>query len=130
MKKILLTMALFAAIGAVSAQSNRNDNCQRYDEREVFQDHNGSYHWQVSEQRVWIPTQRVGGSIFGRTIPGHYETRTDRQKIYHYDNNRYGRSKHPHGMPPGQRKKYAMNQRWDDSRRDNDRDRRWSRDND
>lgn len=131
MKKILLTAALFVAFGAASAQwSPRDNDYRRYDERSVYRDNNGSYHWQVVERRVWIPTHRVGG-IFGRTIPGHYEIRRDRIKVYHnrYDN-RYDsrRSKHPHGMPPGQRKKYEKNNRdddhWEDRNWNNDRDRR------
>lgn len=117
-------MALFAAFGAASAQwYPRDDGYRQYDERTVYRDNNGSYHWQVVERRVWIPTHRVGG-IFGRTIPGHYEIRRDRVKIYHHNyQDRWNR--HPHGMPPGQRKKYDDDDRRYDDRRDRE---RWDND--
>ena len=109
MKKILLTLALFAAIGAANAQSRHYD--RGHNDRGIYSDNRGDYHWQVVERRVWIPTQRTG--IFGsRVIPGHYEIRRERVKVYHRDRRH---NKHPHGMPPGQRKKY-QNNRYDDRR--------------
>ena len=136
MKKIVLTLALIAAIGAVKAQRYSRDDIRRYDERGVYTDDRGDYHWQVIERRVWIPTHSVRGLFGSRTIPGHYEMRTERVKVYHYRQGR--RPQHPHGMPPGQRKKmndgryyerdrdynypYDDNRNWNDRRYDNSRD--------
>lgn len=95
-------------------------------------DEQGTYRYETREERVWIPEQRTGGifGVGGRTIPGHYETRTRQVKVYDNDrqNGQYGErskgweGKHPHGMPPGQRKKQQN--------RDGDRDRRYDRNND
>lgn len=126
MRKIILMAALFVALGAttVNAQyTNRDQTERRTTEPGVYQDDRGEYQWQTVEHRVWIPERRTAG-IFGigsRIIPGHYEIRTDRVKRYlnqdrngQYSNQRRGwEGKHPHGMPPGQRKKY-------ENRRDND----------
>ncbi|WP_207425480.1 hypothetical protein [Pedobacter sp. SYSU D00535] len=127
MKKLALTLALVAALGAVAtAQPYPRDDVRRYDDRNIYRDNRGEYHWQVVERRVWVPTQRIGSGIFGRVIPGHYEVRRDRVKVYH------GRGRHPHGMPPGQRKKYydRDDRRWNDRDDDrwDDRDERWERD--
>ena len=132
MKRFLLSLAFCAALGASSVYANRIPErdriVRRYDERNVYYDSRGEYHWQVIEREVWISERRVG-TVFGtRVIPGHYEVRTQRVKIYH--NNRYrdnderyydrnhqynkGKKPHPHGMPPGQRKK--QNDRYDDYR--------------
>jgi hypothetical protein len=76
----------------------------------------------MRERRVWIPEQRTRG-IFGigsRTIPGHYEMRTERVKVY-LNGGKKNKKGHPHGMPPGQRKK--LNDRYDD--RYDSRDRRY-----
>lgn len=132
MRRTLLLAALFVALGATttSAQNNNRDreNTRVIAESQVNTDEGGEYTWQTVERRVWIPERRTAG-IFGigaRTIPGHYETRTERIKKYRRDNDRDTRysdqrtqrkgweGKHPHGMPPGQRKKL-------ENRRDNDR---------
>ncbi|WP_207422349.1 hypothetical protein [Desertivirga brevis] len=103
MKKILLTL-LVAATGIVGANAQEG----------VYRDQQGEYHYETRKQQVWIPEQRVGGifGVGGRTIPGHYETRSQQVKVYnrypggHYSDGQKGWSgKHPHGMPPGQRKK-------------------------
>lgn len=115
MKKILLSLALIAALGSASGQSYSRNEIRRYDEREICRDNNGSYHWQVRERRVWVPARRTGGTIFGRIIPAHYEVRADRVKVYHRrDRDNYRR--HPHGMPPGQRKKYKRDNHWHHNR--------------
>lgn len=128
-------VALFVALGAttVSAQiSSRNQTDRRVTEPGVYQDERGEYQWQTVERRVWIPERKTGG-IFGigsRTIPGHYEMRTDRVKVYRGQNNNYSNKrkgwegKHPHGMPPGQRKKLEnrKNDRYDDRRYEERRD--------
>jgi hypothetical protein len=140
MRRILLLAALFVALGATttSAQYNNRDREERRviaTEPGVYQDDRGEYQWQTVERRVWIPERRTAG-IFGigsRTIPGHYEMRTDRIKVYRnadrdgrYGTQRKGwEGKHPHGMPPGQRKK--MQNRRDNDRYD-DRDDRYDRD--
>jgi hypothetical protein len=138
MRRILLLAVLFAALGTTtsSAQySSRDGVARRVIEPGVYQDGRGTYQWQTVERRVWIPERRTAG-IFGigsRRIPGHYEIRTDRVKVYR--NNQYGskrkgwEGKHPHGMPPGQRKKLE-NRRYDDRRYDDRRydDRRYDRD--
>jgi hypothetical protein len=142
MRRILLLAALFVALGAStsSAQYNNRDreNTRVIAESKVYTDDRGEYTWQTVERRVWIPERRTSG-VFGigsRTIPGHYETRTERIKSYRRDNDRntrYGdqrtqrkgwEGKHPHGMPPGQRKK--LENRRDDDRYDN-RDDRYDR---
>lgn len=122
MRKLVLTLAFIAALGASSVYADRNPGrdriIRRYDEQGVFQDSRGTYHWQVIEREVWVPQHRVG-TIFGtRTIPGHYEVRRQRIKVYHNSrynpyhdrNNQYNKGKkgHPHGMPPGQRKKHSQ----------------------
>jgi hypothetical protein len=131
MRKIILMAALFVALGAttVNAQyTNRDQTERRTTEPGVYQDDRGKYQWQIVEHRVWIPERRTAG-IFGigsRIIPGHYEMRTDRVKLYRnqdrngqYSNQRRGwEGKHPHGMPPGQRKKYE-NRRGSDDRYEN-----------
>jgi len=115
MKPILLTIALCAALGAASAQNYPYNNDRRYDDRGNCND-NGSQDWRVVEQRVWVPAQRVSNGIFTRTIPGHYEIRRDRVRVYRNDNDDryYNKSyKHKKGMPYGQ---------WKKQRRDDDRD--------
>lgn len=142
MRKILIMLSLFAALGvnAVNAGTNsdnpRDQIIRRTDEAGTFRDGNGEYHWQVIERRVYIPSYQTRG-LFGigwRTVPAHYELRTDRIKVYNYRNsqpyrdNRGWQGRHPHGMPPGQRKKldrYRDNYRGDNYRDDYDRDRKY-----
>ncbi|NEU07089.1 hypothetical protein GZH53_02080 [Flavihumibacter sp. R14] len=133
MRRTLLLAALFVALGATtsSAQySNRDRVERRVTQPGVYQDERGDYQWQTVERRVWIPERRTSG-VFGigsRTIPGHYEMRTERIKVYRNANrnNQYGNQrrgwegKHPHGMPPGQRKKLES-RRYDDRYDRNDR---------
>ena len=125
MKRQFLLLALFAALMANSAiAQNRNEVINRTYEPGSYSDERGEYRWQVIERRVWIPTYQSRGilGIGGRTIPGHYEMRTDRVKIYtndsrngqYDDNNKKSGKKHPHGMPPGQRKKQNKDNRNDD----------------
>ena len=129
MKKIFTLLVLFVALGVSTANAQyntRNQNQTKTFEPGVYQDEQGEYRWQTIENRVWIPERRTSG-IFGigaRTIPGHYEvTTTDRVKVYTRsdrnsqtgDRQQGWAGKHPHGMPPGQRKKIQSNndQRWD-----------------
>lgn len=106
-------LALIVALTANSAiAQHRGDVRNRYYERDRYNDNRGEYRWEVIERRVWVPGYRTQG-VFGigsRTVPGRYEIRTERVKVYtnnrsnkHYYNR--GKGKHPHGMPPGQRKK-------------------------
>jgi hypothetical protein len=136
MKRIFTLLILFVALGVSTSQAqytrNNNENekeTRRY-EPGVYQDERGEYRWQTIERRVWIPEYRTPG-IFGigsRTIPGHYEVRsTNRVKVYtnsEYENRQQsqGEKKHPHGMPPGQRKKMQKNR--------NDNDQRWNNEDD
>lgn len=120
MRKIIVLIVLFAAIGTIETkgQYRRQQTVwnNRYDDG-VFRDHRGSYRWEVRERRVWVPEYRTAG-IFGigsRRVPGHYEMRTERVKVY--SNNKRFKKSHPHGKPPGQRKKHH----------DRDRDYRWDR---
>lgn len=132
MKRILSLLILFVALGVSNANAQydnrdtRNQKTTRVFEPGVFQDEGGEYRWARVETRVWVPERRTTG-IFGigaRTIPGHYEViNTRREKVYTRDRNNqsgeYKKSgkKHPHGMPPGQRKKMQGNghdnDRWD-----------------
>lgn len=135
MRKFLFSLAFFAALGASSVYAkeipDRDRIVRRYDENGIYRDGRGVYHWQIIEREVWVPSRRVGGIFGSRTIPGHYEVQRQRVKIYHrdsrYRDNRYdqGRNGHPHGMPPGQRKKH--DDRYEHRRNDNDRryDDRW-----
>ena len=112
-------LALFVALIANAAiAQNRDEIVNRTYEPGVFNDdQGGEYRWQVVERRVWIPEYQTRG-IFGigsRTIPGHYEMRSERIKVYtnssrdgHYKGKGW-KGKHPHGMPPGQRKKMQKN---------------------
>ncbi|HEX8378546.1 MAG TPA: hypothetical protein VF602_12070 [Pedobacter sp.] len=116
MKKFTFMLALFAALMASNASAqNRDEVINRTYEPGVYNDERGEYRWQVIERRVWIPEYQTRGvlGVGRRTIPGHYEMRTDRVKVYtndsrngDYDGKGKGKKgKHPHGMPPGQRKK-------------------------
>lgn len=144
MKKIIVT-AFIAGLSFFALESNA----------QTGRDAQGEYEYQTREERVWVPEQRTGGifGVGGRTIPGHYETRTRQVKVYRDRNGnpvnqdgQYGQGRrgwegrHPHGMPPGQRKKAQRNNRDYDNRdgrydRNNDgvideRDRVYDRDND
>lgn len=125
MKKLFTLAALIVALGAtsVSAQSwrdgDRRDDDRRYADNRTYRDDRGEYSWKVIERRVWIPERRVRGIFGSRVIPGHYEIRRERVKVYHRDRNRgkdynYGHSK----------------KRWDKRDRDrcHDRDHRHDRD--
>ncbi len=96
MKKLLTLAVFFTVLGAtsVSAQTWRDDD-RRYADNQSYRDDRGDYHWQVVERRVWIPERRVRGLFGSRVIPGHYEIRKERVKVYH-------RNKH---YPYGQAKK-------------------------
>jgi hypothetical protein len=140
MKKILSLLTLFVAlvVSTANAQYNDRDTRDTRDQKTtrvfepgVFQDDGGEYRWARVETRVWVPERRTTG-IFGigaRTIPGHYEvTNTRLEKVYaRSDRNSQtgdhkGREgKHPHGMPPGQRKKMQRNSDVYDDRRNDDR---------
>lgn len=129
MKKLFTLAVLLVALGttSVSAQTWRDDDRRyedsRYDDRRyadnrTYRDNRGEYHWKVVERRVWIPERRVRGLFGTRVIPGHYEMRQERVKVYHRD--RY-RNRH---IPYGQAKK-----KWNrDHDRCNDRDHRHDRD--
>ena len=115
-------LAFFVAIMANSATAQqREDVVSRTYEPGIYSDQGGEYRWQVVERRVWIPEYQTRG-VFGvgsRTIPGHYEMRTDRVKVYtngsrdgNYRGGDRGKGNHPHGMPPGQRKKMDRSQRY------------------
>ncbi|MBC7744009.1 MAG: hypothetical protein H7096_02820 [Flavobacterium sp.] len=121
MRKILILAALFVALGATttSAQNNTSDKViSSLKLPGLYEDGRGVYEWKTVERRVWIPQRRTRG-IFGigsRTIPGHYEMRTERIKVYrntknarNVDQRKGWEGKHPHGMPPGQRKKLENN---------------------
>ncbi len=131
MKKILIILALFAASGTMStqAQYRQTPTVWGANDGTVYRDDRGEYRWEMRERRVWIPEYRTRGilGVGGRTIPGHYEMRNERVKVYlNGDRNKKG---HPHGMPPGQRKK--MDKRYDeryesrDRRYEDSRDRRY-----
>lgn len=126
MKKILIILALFAASGTMSAQAQyrQAEPVWGANDGSIYRDDRGEYRWEIRERRVWVPEYRTRG-VFGigsRTIPGHYEMRRERVKIYL--NGGKNKKGHPHGMPPGQRKK--MNREYDDrDRRYDDRDRRY-----
>jgi hypothetical protein len=127
MKKILIIVVLFAALGTTTtqAQNRQTPTVWGANDGTVYSDDRGEYRWEMRERRVWVPEYRTRGilGVGSRTIPGHYEMRTERVRVYNDDgkNNKKG---HPHGMPPGQRKK--MDKRDDDryegrDRRDDDR---------
>lgn len=132
MKKILIILALFAASGTMSAQAQyrQTETVWGANDGSVYRDDRGEYRWEMRERRVWIPEYRTRGilGVGARTIPGHYEMRNERVKVY-LNGGSKNKKGHPHGMPPGQRKK--MDKRYDDryesrDRRDDDRnDRRY-----
>ena len=135
-------LALFVAIGATAANTAHAQQVnipevfrgatRGYENGKVYQDDRGTYHYETRERRVWVPEQRTRGIFGTRVTPGHYETIREQVKVYHNRNNRYGDDRyrgkkgHPHGMPPGQRKK-SGNRRYDDDRYDDRRydDRRY-----
>lgn len=110
MKKLLTLAVFLSVLGAtsVSGQTWRDDDDRRYADNRTYRDDRGDYHWQVVERRVWIPERRVRGLFGTRVIPGHYEIRNERVKVYH-------RKKH---YPYGQAKKKWDRDRYD--RRDRD----------
>ncbi|MBC7914445.1 MAG: hypothetical protein H7Y07_10015 [Pyrinomonadaceae bacterium] len=133
MKKIIIT-AFIAGLSFLALESNAQTG--------TYTDAQGTYRYETREERVWIPEHRTGGifGVGGRTVPGHYENRSTQVKVYRDQNGQYNTNtgkgwegKHPHGMPPGQRKKaQGANNRSD---RNNDgvideRDRRYDRNND
>ena len=133
MKKILIIVVLFAALGTTTtqAQNRQTPTVWGANDGTVYSDDRGEYQWEMRERRVWVPEQRTRGilGVGSRTIPGHYEMRTERVRVYNDSNN--NKKGHPHGMPPGQRKKMdkrdddrydSRDRRYDDSRdRDDDR---------
>ena len=127
MKKAIILVALFAALGTTTSQAqSRQDqtvwgsNDQRSNDRNVYSDDRGEYRYETRERRVWVPEYRTGGilGVGGRRVPGHYEMRNERVKVYTRQNDQ-NRKQHPHGMPPGQRKKY--DNRYDDRNRNDGR---------
>lgn len=125
MKKILIILALFAATGTMTtqAQYRQTETVWGANDGSIQRDERGEYRWEMRERRVWVPEYRTRG-VFGvgsRTIPGHYEMRRERVKVYLNGQNNNKKKGHPHGMPPGQRKK--MGERYDD--RYEGRDRRY-----
>lgn len=138
MKKIIVA-AFIAGLSFFALESNAQTG--------TYSDAQGTYRYETREERVWVPERRTGGifGVGGRTIPGHYETRTNQVKVYDNDrkNGQYGdkskgwEGKHPHGMPPGQRKKQGQNGNYDNRNRDrnndgviDDRDRNYDRNGD
>lgn len=128
MKKLVLT-AFIAGLSFFALESSAQTG--------TYRDDQGDYRYETREERVWVPEQRTGGifGVGGRTIPGHYETRNTQVKVYQDQNGnpigqngQYGErrkgweGKHPHGMPPGQRKKQGQygNGRYDRNDRNND----------
>ena len=123
MKRVIILLVLFAALGATDTQAQypQDQTVWGSNDNSVYSDQRGEYRWEMREHRVWIPEYRTAG-IFGigsRRIPGHYEMRRERVKVYLGKN----KKQHPHGMPPGQRKKYddRYDPRYEGNRRDDDR---------
>lgn len=141
MKRIIILIALFAALGTTDslAQYRQEPTIWGSNDNTVYRDDRGEYRWEMRERRVWIPEYYTRG-IFGvgsRRVPGHYEMRRERVKVYLDNDRNYKKNKkgHPHGMPPGQRKKqgkyddrYDRNDRYETDRRRNDE--RYERDRD
>lgn len=140
MKKFIFLVALIAALGSTDTQAQYREDQTIWgatNDNTVYSDERGEYRWEMRERRVWVPERRTSG-VFGigsRTIPGHYEMRRERVKTYLRNDSQSNRKQHPHGMPPGQRKKmdnrydprYEGNRREDDRRYDDRRtdDRRY-----
>lgn len=125
MKKVIILVILFAALGTTDtkAQYRQEQTIWGQNDQNVYRDDRGEYRYEMRERRVWIPEYQTAG-IFGigsRRIPGHYEMRNERVRVYIGQNNQY-KKQHPHGMPPGQRKKYNNNYdpRYERDRRDED----------
>ncbi|MDP3468186.1 MAG: hypothetical protein Q8S11_07610 [Daejeonella sp.] len=109
MKKLIILAILFAALGTTKtqAQYRQVQTVWGQTDQKVYRDNRGEYRYEIRERRVWIPEYRTAG-IFGigsRRVPGHYEMRNERVRVY----TRQNRNQHPHGMPPGQRKKSNNN---------------------
>jgi hypothetical protein len=86
MKKILIAIVLFAATGTMSTQAQYRQTQSVYvsNDGSIYRDNRGEYRWEIRERRVWIPEYRTAG-IFGigsRRVPGHYEMRAERVKVY------------------------------------------------
>lgn len=149
MNKKAIMLSLFVTLGAATIDNASAQQVNlpeilrgnRVDESKVYQDDRGTYHYETRERRVWVPEQRTRGVFGTRTEPGHYETIREQVKIYHNRNNdrndrnnrdndygdsegyknKKGKKGHPHGMPPGQRKKQGDRDRDDDDDRYEDR---------
>ena len=135
MKRIIILFVLFAAIGTMDSQAQYRQEPTVWgsNDGQIQSDERGEYRWEMRERRVWIPEYRTRGilGVGARTIPGHYEMRNERVKVYLKGERDNNKKDHPHGMPPGQRKKldkYGDN-RGNEDRNDryerNDRDRRY-----
>ena len=125
MKKLIILVILFAALGTTCTQAQYRQRQTAWDQNDqnVYRDDRGEYHYEMRERRVWIPEYQTAG-IFGigrRRVPGHFEMRNERVRVYSGQNNQ-NRKQHPHGMPPGQRKKYNNNydQRYERDRYDDE----------
>ncbi len=125
MKKLIILVILFAALGTTDtqAQYRQEQTVWGQNDQNVYRDDRGEYRYEMRERRVWIPEYQTAG-IFGigrRRVPGHYEMRNERVRVYIGQNNQ-NRKQHPHGMPPGQRKKNNNNYdpRYERDRRDED----------
>lgn len=134
MKKAIILVALFAALGTTysQAQYRQEQTVWGSNDNNVYRDDRGEYRYEMRERRVWIPEYRTGGifGVGGRRVPGHYEMRNERVKVY-IGQNYQNRNKHPHGMPPGQRKKSdnRYDSRYDERNRSDDRYEDRNRDN-
>ena len=128
MRKLVVT-AFIAGLSFFALESSAQSG--------TYRDDQGEYRYETREERVWVPEQRTGGifGVGGRTIPGHYETRSTQVKVYRdqngnpiNQNGQYGEQrkgwegKHPHGMPPGQRKKQGQNSNGNYERNDRNND--------
>ncbi|MEJ6978861.1 hypothetical protein WG906_00265 [Pedobacter sp. P351] len=124
MRKFLLSLAFFAALGASSVYAEsypgRDRIIRKYDDNRIYRDDRGEYHWQVIVREVWIPEQRTGGIFGSRRIPGHYEQREYRYKIYHHSK-RYNSDRYQRERSKKKDSRYGNSKRDDEYRRDNGR---------
>lgn len=108
MRRIMLMVPLFVALGATAKSETYTSRSteKRIDAQGAYHNGHDDYYWETVERRVWVPSSRTRFGIDIRIIPGHYEVRREKVKVYRPRHDDYYYSKHPHGMPPGQYKKW------------------------
>lgn len=88
MKTKLLLLAVFVMVLGISSKAQvvyaaYHGNADEFEPRvEVFYSSVGYYHWELVENRVWVPGRAIITSHGVEIIPGHWDIYTERVKCY------------------------------------------------